>query len=116
MIVVVTLAGTCGGACAQETSIEPEPDAEQLQALATTEAMAMAERIGEADQPSAAGDACVAACASSYALICHRIRVLCAAAEVVTIGGATVECATALGVACVGGVALGAICARRCPP
>lgn len=99
----------------EEAARNPAPDAE-LRELASMDAMAMSERIGEAREASAASDACVAACAASYALLCHRVRVICAAAAVVTLGSATVECATALGVACVGGAALAAICARRCPP
>jgi hypothetical protein len=99
----------------EEAAKNSAPDAE-LRELASMEAMATSERIGEAQEASAAGDACVAACAASYALLCHRVRVICAAATVVTLGNATVECATALGFACVGGAALAAICARRCPP
>jgi hypothetical protein len=76
----------------------------------------MGEQIGEAQQATAAGNACVAACAVSYAALCHRVRVICAVAEVVTVGEATIPCATALGVACIGGAGLGAICARQCPP
>lgn len=75
------------------------------------------EQIGEAQEAStAAGNACVAACVASYAMLCHRVRTICAVAEVVTVGSATVPCATALVVSCVGGVALGAVCARQCPP
>jgi hypothetical protein len=103
------------GAEEEEAARNPALDAE-LRELASMDAMAMSERIGEAREASAASDACVAACAASYALLCHRVRVICAAAAVVTLGSAAVECATALGVACVGGAALAAVCARRCPP
>lgn len=74
------------------------------------------EQIGEARQATAAGNACVMGCVASYAALCHRIRMICAVAEVVTLGSATVPCGTALAVTCVGGVAAGAICARSCPP
>jgi hypothetical protein len=114
MMVAAALAVACGGACVQETSVEP--DAEQLQALATTEAMATGEPIGEAEEPSAVGDACAAACVLSYATYCTRVMGLCGVAETVTIGGATVPCSTAIAVACLGGTAVSAICSRRCPP
>jgi hypothetical protein len=71
---------------------------------------------GEAAEASAVGDACAAACASSYALLCTRVMGLCALADTVTIGGASIPCATAMGAACIGGVAVAAICGRRCPP
>ena len=74
------------------------------------------EQIGEVQQATAQGDACVFACAVSYAALCQRVRTLCAVATVVTIGRAIVPCSAAIGVVCVGGAGLIAICARRCPP
>jgi hypothetical protein len=110
-----TRAGRAGAAAGEEAADNAAPNAE-LRALATMDALAMRERTGAAPEASTAGDTCVAACAAGYAALCLRVRAICEAAEVVTIGGATVECAAALAVACIGGAALGAICGRRCPP
>lgn len=114
----------------QDSAEAPPSDGEQTTAEPTGEAAEeigvscgdvdecgrTGEHIAEAWQASTAGTACVATCAASYALLCHRVRTICAVAEVATIGEATVPCATALLVACVSGAGLGAICARQCPP
>jgi hypothetical protein len=75
-----------------------------------------AEIVATASEASTAGDACVVACATGYAALCYRVTAVCQAAEVVTLGGASVPCAAAKATACIGGVALAAICQRRCPP
>jgi hypothetical protein len=76
----------------------------------------MKEDIGEVAQAAtAAGEACRAACATSYAAACYRVTALCAGAEVVTIGGATVACATAIPAVCLSSVALASICNGQCP-
>ena len=56
-----------------------------------------------------AGDACRGGCAASYAALCLRVTAICGTAEVVTLGGTSVPCATALAVSCVGGAAVAAI-------
>jgi hypothetical protein len=112
--------GLLGSACLAETgspepegsraSPDPEEDAEVL-------ALIMGEPIGEAAASvTVAGDACRAGCAASYAAACYRVTALCGAAEVITIGGATVPCATAIPAVCLTGAALAAVCGGRCPP
>lgn len=103
----------------EQTTAEPTGEAVEeadVSCIDLDDCLRMSERIGEAREASTAGDACVASCVASYALLCHRVRTICAVAAVVTIGSATVPCTTALVLGCVGGAALGAICARRCPP
>lgn len=117
----VVMYGALCGSCGIEppddgASRSTEPVAPDVTELVTTETMALSERIGEAVEASAAGDACAAACALSYTALCLRIMGLCGVAESVTIGGATIPCATAMGAACLGGAAVSAICSRRCPP
>jgi len=100
-----------------ESSPAPEPDAAELREIATQEANAPGERIGEAALAgTAAGDACRAACAVSYAALCLRVTQICAAAEFVTLGGVTLPCATAVTTVCLSTVAIGSLCRDRCPP
>jgi hypothetical protein len=75
-----------------------------------------AESIGEAQEASTQGEACRAICAASYTAACLRVTTLCAGAEAITIGGATVACGTAIPVVCLSAAALGSICRGRCPP
>lgn len=121
------VAASCSQAQADEAAqpSSPAPDAaaddaavNEARALATREAIADAEAIAARlrETGSPAGEACRVACATSYALLCHRVTTLCAAATVVSVGGSTVPCATAVLAACPGGVALATLCAGQCPP
>jgi hypothetical protein len=74
------------------------------------------EPIGEASAASTAGEACRAYCATAYAAACYRVTTLCAGATVVTIGGATIVCATAIPGICLSAAALASVCSGRCPP
>jgi hypothetical protein len=77
----------------------------------------MGEQIGEARQAGTAeGEACRVYCATSYAAACLYVQHVCAGATVVTLGGAAVPCATATAAVCLSSVALGTLCAGRCPP
>jgi hypothetical protein len=97
-------------ACSAEDGPRDAPDDD-----ATGQATA-ADAIDEAvDAVTAAGDACRAACSVSYATACWRVMQLCELAEVITIGGATVACATAIPATCLTGAALSAVCSGRCP-
>lgn len=78
------------------------------------EMMAAGEEFGPLG--SVAGEACKAACWSSWAMVCARIGVLCAGASVITIGTATIPCATAIVVCAGAGSALASICNGQCPP
>lgn len=90
---------------------------EELREIVTREAMKLGEVIDEEVQAtSAAGNLCAANCAAGYTALCLYIGSVCPAASVVTIGGATIPCATATAIACIGSAAVGAICARQCPP
>jgi hypothetical protein len=110
---------TVGGCASSDTDDDPLASGH----AATDEAVARevvevatGEHVEEAALASTAGDACRAYCAAAYAAACLRIQQACTAAEVVTIGGATVACATAISAVCIGSAALGVICAGKCTP
>jgi hypothetical protein len=75
-----------------------------------------AERTGEAQQASAVGQACRDGCALAYTAACLRVTQVCEGATAVTLGGATVPCATAIYATCLSAVVLARVCAGECPP
>ncbi len=95
-----------------------DPAAPDLRERITDEALGLGAELAQerSREASIDGDACRAYCATSYAALCWRVTELCAAATVITLGGATVTCAVARASACVGGVGLATICQGRCPP
>ena len=77
----------------------------------------MRERLEEARAAgSARGEACRASCAVSYAAASLAVQHACLGAEVITIGGATIPCATAIAAVCLSSAALASVCAGTCPP
>lgn len=112
---LIVARGACNGVEPTETearqasAADGAPDASDVKELIADQAM-------DAISYSALGDACVVACAASYATLCLRTTTNCAAAAVITVGGSTVPCSTAIAAACIGGAALASICNRRCPP
>lgn len=118
----MSLAGCQGtqdtvNAAPEEGAPELALDAPELQEILMQEVTTMGERIGDAAQAgTAAGDACRSACAVSYAALCLRVTQICATAEVVTIGGVTLPCATAVTAVCLSSVAIASLCRDRRPP
>lgn len=103
----------CLGEPAEATAAAPTPEVTKVNEV---RALIMGESIGEAPEASTKGEACRACCATSYAAACLRVTTLCAGAEVVTIGGATIASATAVTAVCVSAAALGSVCNGQCPP
>jgi hypothetical protein len=99
-IVLVALALACS-ACVVDPGRTAGPSCE-------------AEDVAVTGEASTAGEACRAACAAAFAALCLQVKYVCDTAESVTLGGATVPCAIAVGIACIGGVALASVCSGRC--
>jgi hypothetical protein len=109
-------AGCAAEAASPDTAESPaSPDAAQE---AKVRALIMGEQIGEAQEGAgtAAGDACRVYCATSYAATCMAVQRACVGVDVVTLGGASIPCATATAAVCLSSVALATLCAGRCQP
>jgi hypothetical protein len=78
-------------------------------------ALACSEDLGEAEEASAVGHACMMVCAALLAAGCVAVTALCLDAEVLTVGAVTVPCVWAVGAACGGAVGGSAACALTCP-
>ena len=59
---------------------------------------------------------CRTGCELSYAAACVRVSTICLNATVVTLGGASISCATAMTAVCLSSIVLQKVCAGRCPP
>lgn len=99
-----------------ETSAQASVIAQADEGEVDTSAVILDESIGEASEASTQGETCRAYCAVSYTAACLRVTTLCAGAELITIGGATVACATAIPIVCLSAAGLGSICRGRCLP
>ena len=100
-----------------EATSAPDEDvvSPELRQRITAEAL----RLGEEMYPghgSTSGAVCAANCAAGYAALCYAVTRYCATATVITLGGASVPCATAMTAACIGGAGLSALCGRSCGP
>jgi hypothetical protein len=122
LVVCGTVAGggLLGAACVASSPADPanpaDPASPDSAEVAEARALIMGERIGEAQEAGTTrGEACRAACQVSYAAACLRVTVLCTGATVITIGGASVPCATAIAAVCLSSAALASVCVGQCP-
>lgn len=112
--------GLLGPACGTEaTNQDRMASAASVDSKEEAEVLALirGERTGEARAAAtSAGEACRVYCATSYAAACLYVQRVCVGADVVTLGGAAIPCATATAAVCLSSVALATLCADRCPP